>query len=170
TVPGPIALVANPQGTKVAVQSFIPDDGGGISAALSETPLLPSNVVVVVDVATGEIAEVTDDPSIGFFWSPDGEALLVLVPTGGLAEVRPLVWSDGRTRELTAIAPQPSFVSDVLRFFDQYAQSLQLWSPDSSAIALVGAVEGEQGVWVHGVNGGDPVKVADGLWAVWSNG
>ena len=169
TAPGSIALVANQQGTRVAVRSFVPDDQGGISAALSETPALPSNAVVVVDVASGEVSEVISSPSIGFFWSPDGEALLVLEPTGGAAEASVLVWQDGKTRSLSTIVPQTSFVTEVLQFFDQYSQSLQLWSPDSSAVVLVGIVDGEEGIWVQGVETGAPVKVFDGGWAAWSN-
>jgi hypothetical protein len=60
-------------------------------------------------------------------------------------------------------------VDEVLQFFDQYGQSLQLWSPDSAAFALVGAIKGDPGVWVHTIGGGDPVKVYDGSWVSWSN-
>ncbi|MGH8914009.1 MAG: hypothetical protein ACRDZM_05765 [Acidimicrobiia bacterium] len=170
TTPGPIAFVVNPQGTRVAAQSFVPQDEGGISAALSETPALPANRVVVVDVESGELSEVTDDTSIGFFWSPDGQALMVLKPSAqsGLADV--LVWRAGEARVLTTIAPQPLFVRDVLRFFDQYAQSLQLWSPDSSAVALAGVIDDQPGIWVQSIYGGDAVKVFDGSWAAWSHG
>jgi hypothetical protein len=171
SVPGPVAFVSNRQGTRVAVQSFVSEDPPGISAALSETPHLPSNAVVVLEVATGEMLEVTPNPSIGFFWSPDGEALLVLEPRGASSgEMGVLVWKDGEARELSVIAPQPSFVGEVLRFFDQYGQSLQLWSPDSSAFALAGAINGEPGVWVQNIDGDAPVKVFEGDWAVWSNG
>jgi TolB protein len=168
--PGSVALVANPQGTRVAVQAIDVEEPGGITAAVSEIPVLPSNAVAVVDVATGAVAEVTLSPSIGFFWSPDGEALLVLEPTGSAAEVDVKVWADGETRRLFTIAPQPAFVREVLQFFDQYSQSLRLWSPDSSAVVLVGEVGDEQGVWVHDLDQSDPVKVFDGGWAVWSNG
>jgi hypothetical protein len=170
TVPGSIALVANRQGTQVALQSFVPGDEGGISVALTETPALPANAVVVVDAATGTVHEVTDGPSIGLFWSPDGESLLVLEPTGTDAEVDVVVWKEGTSRTLFSIAPQSSFLREVLQFFDQYSQSLQLWSPDSSAVVLVGAVDGDQGIWVQSVESDSPVKVFEGTWAAWSNG
>jgi len=95
---------------------------------------------------------------------------MVLEPTGAAAEVDVQVWAGGETRTLFTIAPQPAFVRDVLQFFDQYSQSLQLWSPDSSAVVLVGEVGDEQGVWVHDLDQSDPVKVFDGGWAAWSNG
>jgi len=170
TATGSIALVANHQGSRVAVQSFVGQDDGGISVALSQTPALPTNAVAVVDVVTGEVSEVTSSPSIGFFWSPDGESLLVLEPTGDGVETEVLVWNDGTTRSLSTITPEPGFVSEVLQFFDQYSQSLRLWSPDSSAVVLVGAIDSQPGIWVQDVASGGPVKVFDGSWAVWSNG
>lgn len=171
TAPGPVAFVTNPQGTRVAVQSFVEEDRPGINATLSETPALPSNSVVILDVASGDVVEVTQSLSVGLFWSPDGEALLVLKPNDdGSGDLDVLMWRGGETTELLSMAPHPAFVEGVLQFFDQYGQSLQIWSPDSSAVALAGAVDNEQGVWVQSVAGGDPVRVFEGSWAAWSNG
>ena len=168
TTPGPVAFVANRQGTRLAVQYFVAGETPGIEAALSEIPELPSNRVVVIDVETGELSEVVDSPSIGLFWSPDGETLLALRPSSNRpGELATLIWRDGESTELSTIAPHPAFVEEVLQFFDQYGQSLQLWSPDSSAFALVGAIEGDSGVWVHPVHG-EPVDVYEGSWASWS--
>jgi hypothetical protein len=114
---------------------------------------------------------VVSSPSIGLFWSPDGESLLVLRPNSSRpGELTALIWRDGGTTEMSAIAPHPAFVEEVLQFFDQYGQSLQLWSPDSSAFALAGAIDGEPGIWVHTIAGGDPVEVGDGSWVSWSSG
>jgi TolB protein len=168
TTSGPVAMVANDDGTKLAVQSFVPEDEQGISAALSETPALPTNRVVVVDVESGELEPVTERLSIGFFWSPDGQSLLILEPReeGETVDVR--VWKDGETTTLTGLVPHPTFARDVLPFFDQYAQSLRLWSPDSAAVVLPGAVDQEIGLWILGVAGGEPIKVSEGSWAAWS--
>jgi hypothetical protein len=172
TVPGPVSFVANRQGTLVAVQSFVGEEEAppGVDVALSETPAIPGNEVVVLDVASGEMTEVLDTPSLGLFWSPNGDSLLVLAPAEGAAEVEVLLWEDGGITEMSRISPHPSLVADVLRFFDQYGQSLQLWSPDSAAFALPGAIDEEPGIWVHLVEGGDPVNVADGSWVSWSAG
>jgi hypothetical protein len=170
TVPGPIAFVANRQGTTVAVQSFVEEETPpGVNAAITETPAIPSNNVVVIDIDSGEMSEVVASASIGLFWSPDGESLLVLSPVeGGAAELATMIWRDGETTELSTISPNPAFVADVLRFFDQYGQSLQLWSPDSAAFALPGAIDDDPGIWVHLVAGGDPVNVHSGSWVSWS--
>ena len=171
TVPGPVAFVANRQGTRVAVQSFVEDEAPpGLNAAITETPAIPSNTVVVIDIDSGEMSEVVASTSIGLFWSPDGESLLVLSPDeGGAAELATIVWRAGEITELSTMSPNPAFVGDVLRFFDQYGQSLQLWSPDSAAYALPGAIDDDAGIWVHLVAGEDPVKVSDGSWVSWSN-
>ncbi|MCI0424714.1 MAG: hypothetical protein L0Z47_02550 [Actinobacteria bacterium] len=166
--PGPVTFVANPAGTKLAAQAFQTDDPEGVGVALVQTQTLPGNSVVVIDVATGEMETVTRRISAGFFWSPDGESLLVLEPELNSATAAVLVWRDGQTGRVGEIGPHPLFVRDVLQFFDQYAQSHRLWAPDSNAVALPGAVDGDPGVWVYRMNGEDPVKVADGSWVMWS--
>jgi hypothetical protein len=170
TVPGPVSFVANPQGTRVAIQSFIEEDEPppGVDVAISETPSVPGNEVVVIDMESGQMSQVVGSPSIGLFWSPDGESLLVLDPSVGAPEIAVLLWRGGEVTELSRIAPHPSLITDVLRFFDQYGQSLQVWSPDSTAFALPGAIDEEPGIWIHLVAGGDPVNVADGSWVAWS--
>jgi hypothetical protein len=171
TVPGPVSFVANRQGTHVAIQSFLDGEEAppGVNVAISETPTIPGNEVVVLEVASGQVMDVVDSSSLGLFWSPDGESLLVLVPVeGGMTELDILVWREGQVTELSRFSPHPSLVTDVLRFFDQYGQSLQVWSPDSSAFVLPGAIDDETGIWVHTIAGGEPVNVADGSWAAWS--
>jgi TolB protein len=168
TTRGQVALVANPQGTRIAVQSYA-DEPSGVSAGVSQTPAIPSGSVVVLDLAAGEVSEVLPDLSVGFFWSPDGEALLVLDPSGAPGEADVLVWRDGETTRQFTMSLQPAFIRDVLQFFDQYSQSLRLWSPDSAAFALAGTVDGEAGIWVHLVGEEAPTRVFDGVWAAWSD-
>jgi Tol biopolymer transport system component len=59
---------------------------------------------------------------------------------------------------------------DLVPFFDQYAQSMTLWSPDGTAFAFPAAVNGEAGIWRQDLSGGDPIRVAGGSWVAWSNG
>ena len=170
TVPGPVSFVANPQGTRVAIQSFAESEAPGINAAVSPIPALPVNRVMVLDMESGELVEAAAGVSVGLFWSPDGEKLLVLrLGIEGTGELTTVLWADGDSTELSSMAPHPLFAQEVLQFFDQYGQSLQLWSPDSAAFALPGAIDGDTGVWVHALGGGDPVNVHDGSWVSWSN-
>ncbi|HLF44456.1 MAG TPA: hypothetical protein VJA46_13170 [Acidimicrobiia bacterium] len=171
TLPGePVFFVANAQGTKIAIESFTAEEGDGSTVALSETAEIGANAVSVLDVTTGEVDVASEDTSVGYFWSPDAESLLLLQLTGQAGEVDVSVWKDGETTLLTTMTPPISFFRDVLQFFNQYAQSLQLWSPDSSQVALAGEIEGEEGVWIIPIDGSEPSLIFDGEWVAWSYG
>ena len=119
--------------------------------------------VDLLDVATGAVTRLTADPVIASWWSPDGRWLATLSPVGGggdrtvqasadtgplrrVAEVvqrRETLLSlkviDADTlqaRLLGAFVPSPLFVAQYLPFFDQYARSHRLWSPDSDALVM----------------------------------
>ncbi len=169
SVPGPVTFVASPDGTRIAIQSFVAGQGG-VSVRMQTTPAVPQGVVAVLDVASGEIDLVAGEPALGFFWSPDGEALLVLVPTAAGDRLEWLLWRGEETTSLGAFLPGVPLLRDVLPFFTQYAQSLRLWSPDSDSFAFVGEIDGEQGVWVQEVDGMPPRRVARGSWVAWSVG
>jgi TolB protein len=168
TAPGPLALVANSTGTRIATQVVTDDSPDAVGVAYVQTPTLPTNKVLVVDLATGEIETITERLSVGFSWSPDGEALLIIEPTTEQGSVALLVWRDGELRRLGVISPHPRFVREVLLFFDQYAQSHSLWSPDSNAVVFPGAVDGDPGIWVYLLNEEEPAKAGEGSWVVWS--
>lgn len=158
-------FVANTQGSRLAVQT---SNGGAIAAALTESPQIPGNAVVVIDLDTGEAHTIADDLSLGFFWAPDGEKLLVLRPSGN--QVEPMVWSsDGSTQDFSAYRPAATMLQDTFPFFPQYAQSVRFWAPDSSAFAYAGAVDGEAGVWVQALVEEPPTRVSDGRWVSWSD-
>ena len=56
TTPGPVAFVVNRQGTRVAIQSIVTgDQPPGINAAVTQTPALPGNAVVVIDAGPAAI-------------------------------------------------------------------------------------------------------------------
>jgi hypothetical protein len=174
TLPGqPVFFVANPQGTKIALESFVvedEEDGDGSTVAFAPTAEIEANSVSILDVATGEVVVASEETSVGYFWSPDGESLLLLQLTGETGEVDVSVWNDGETNLLTTMTPPLSFFREVLQYFNQYAQSLQLWSPDSSSVALAGTIGDEAGIWVIPADGSDPSSVFDGEWVAWSYG
>ena len=170
TVPGePVYFVANPQGTKVAIES-VSDDLDGSTVALAATAEIEANAVSVLDVTTGVVDVASETTSVGYFWSPDGEALLLLQLTGESGEVDVSIWRGGEISLLTTMTLPISFFRDVLQFFDQYAQSLRLWAPDSSAVALPGTIDGETGIWVIPTDGSKPSRVFGGEWVAWSYG
>jgi TolB protein len=165
TVDGPATFLPNHNASLIAVQSLGPE-GNAQSASFQVTPRLPSNRLVVVDVDTGEFTTVTSAPVLAFFWSPVDDQLLVLDIVDG-PQARWSVWTEAGSEELVRFTPEPRFVREFLPFFDQYAQSVSLWSPDGSAIAFPGAIGEQAGIWVQPVDG-EAVFAHEGTWVAWA--
>ena len=154
---GLIAFVVSPDGERIAFQVLEPER------------TLPLSVI---DVATGETVEITDHAIASFFWSPDGERLLYLDPDPDTEQFwyRWGVW-DGTSSWLTRrFVPSLRLAGEYLQFFEQYAQSMSLWSPDGSAFAYPGMSEdGEEGIWIQSARPDRAaVLVADGDFVTWS--
>lgn len=154
---GLVRFVVSPDGERVAFQ------------VLEEQRAQP---LMVVDIATGEAVEITDVPIAAYFWSPDGERLLYLDPDPDEEEFwyRWGVWDGTSSFLLPRFVPSLMLVRDYLQFFEQYAQSMSLWSPDGSAFAYPGMNEdGEEGIWIQAARPDRaPVLVADGDFVAWS--
>jgi hypothetical protein len=165
-VAAPLMFVADPHGRRLAVQAF-GEGQPALSVALQAVPDLSANRVVVFDLGSGAVRTAADGLAVGFFWSPDGERLLILRPADEEGHLEALVWSGDGTRPVATFAPPSSFIRDVLPFFSQYAQSLQPWAPDSASFAFAGRIDGREGIWVVPI-GGEPLLVGAGTWVAWS--
>ena len=88
-------------------------------------------------------AVVERDTVVAFFWSPDGTKLayVTLNPPNGLLRWNMLEVATGSRWPLTEFAPSLDQLV-VFRYFDQYARSHSLWSPDSAALVFSGALPG----------------------------
>ena len=154
---GLVRFVVSPDGRRIAFQ------------VLERERALPLSVI---DVRTGKTVEIADGITGGFFWSPGGERLLYLTPDPDEEQFwyRWGVW-DGRSSFTTPrFLPSLLVVQEYLPFFEQYAQSMSLWSPDGSAFVYPGENEaGERGIWVQSAEPDRaPVLVADGTFVAWS--
>lgn len=131
----------------------------------------------VLDARTGNKLLAVTDPTLAFVWSPDGSRLAyaVLDP-----EEEWLVWKvagleGSEPRELVRFLPtQEMFIW--LSYFDQYAHSHGVWSPDGSHLVFAGripepdgAVRSQDQVIVLDAEGlSEPKVIAEGTVAFWS--
>ena len=156
--PDGLVFVASPDGSRIAYQMIDATN--------------PAGPLMVLDVASGEEAQLVDHLVAAFFWSPDGRRLLYLDPTPTPERFfyRWGVWDGETAFETQRFVPSLLMVGDYLPFFEQYAQSMRLWSPDSEAFAYAGMNEaGETGIWVQEARRDRaPVLVSDGELVTWS--
>jgi hypothetical protein len=179
-----IAFVLSPQGERVAFAR--PDRQSGM--------LYTS--VTVMDLDTREQRNVARGQIAAFFWSPDGGKLAVLSldensrrpqgqgafipilhadrPPAQSSSVR-LIWSivnlaAGSAEDAPPFRPTDSFLL-LIPYFDQYAQSLSLWSPDSRYLILADLDQDERAAIrvLDTVQPKQPARwLAEGSFAAWS--
>ncbi len=166
----PIQFVVSPDGTQVAYRGF------DAAAAIGEEPPL-----LVLDIASGETSVVLESDAVAWEWSPDSQRLAVLTTAASLAgggiseigivpaqteeDVTGFQWAfwtaEGQAPGFYGATPahEPSSleVTSYLPFFEQYAQSHNRWSPDSSAFAFAGTLTSPDGEMFSGIY----VQIAD---------
>ncbi len=94
----------------------------------------------LVDYQTREEVQLSDDPALAFYWSPDGSKVAYVTQSDGaegslrfcVVEVE-----SGRKTYLADFVPSQEQLIHFM-FFDQYAQSHPVWSPDSNSILVCG--------------------------------
>ncbi len=146
----------------------------------------------LLDVASGEDRVLSQRPTLGFFWSPDGARLAVFSPaSASAAEAFPGVVAvtentttpyalyslDPRTgagRALLLFEATPQF-DEILRRFDRYSRGLTIWSPDSLRLVvpvlLNGGSQGSTGfvLEMEATGSVNPRVISvGGVMAVWS--
>jgi TolB protein len=172
---GTIRFQLNPAGTQVAYQ-VLPESGGGSSSnvAFPQTtapvtvPQAAPNQLVVLDIASRTLTTIRPTPTSAFVWSPNS-ARLAYLTAEATDTYRWHFWSTQNTVDGTAYVPTLEFLRGPVALFDQYAQSVRWWSPDSAAFVYAGRAGPRTGIWVQQPQTGvAPVFVGDGDSAVWS--
>jgi TolB protein len=124
-----------------------------------------------VELATLGTRELSAAPVLAFFWSPDGSKLAYLAADASSAALRLrwYTWDGERSQSFASVVPTRTYLQSYLAFFDQYAQSTSMWSPDSTAFAYA-AVDPEtgSGIWVQHMEEAEPVRVGRGVYVAWS--
>ena len=140
-----------------------------VSALAQALPTINSGVLTVIDLEEDSFTSVTSEPTPLFQWDRAGERLLYVTfvndPTPALVWH---VWVDGEVTDFEPFVPDPSWFATVAPFFDQYAQSVSLWSPDGTAFAYPALVEGEGRILVQHLDETVPLDIAAGNWVTWS--
>ncbi len=170
---GPVEFVLSPDRTRVAYRE--PGQAASVSG-VSLTQLNAAGGLTVVELASGKATQVTGSAPIAFEWGPDSRHLAWLEP--GISAIQPRVrWNfwDGEDTTPSALFQLTTAARErYLPFFEQFAQSVTGWSPDSSAFAFAGRLDGAtddtDAIWVQllEADGAPPVRVADGDVVIWS--
>ncbi len=121
-----------------------------------------------------------EEEHLAFFWSPDGDriAWVGVDPATREMELSVSPVDGGEARRLFRFSPTGEFFT-YLSFFDQYAYSHSLWSPDGSALVVAGNEGPETGrrngsgpsggrIYVVDAVTGEARRIASGRMAVWS--
>ncbi len=102
----------------------------------------------LVDYETREEVQLSDDPALAFYWSPDGSKAAYVTQSDGAEGSLRFGVVEVESGELTYLSDFTPSQEQLIHFmfFDQYAQSHPVWSPDSSALLVCGQ-PGYQLIW-----------------------
>lgn len=91
------------------------------------------------DLATGELRSLSERSANAVCWAPDGESLFAFEPMPGTTQIDLSRYdlANGHAKRLARFQPSAEFAS-MLAFFDQFAQSHQIISPDGRWITFSG--------------------------------
>jgi len=193
-------LVMNTDGKVESLASFeggiafgLAPDGQQAAYTISTPDSFLYRGLTVVDLTQHSSQNLYRGDLLGFFWSPDGRKIAFLTGAlvepssigraGGLAapplqqtrRTLQLTWhvidlASGQTIDLSTFEPTEAFVY-LLTYFDQFSQSIAVWSPDSRALVYTGTpLVGGRGVYVVETQQpkSAPRFVGAGDFAIWS--
>lgn len=167
-------------------------------SGIDERPLLGfQGPLRLLDATSGETGVLSPQFVLAFFWSPDGRRIAYVTLTGfddgqqaaswraplarrskGAAQhgsVQLTLWvadvDSGRSTQLLTFRPTQIYLTQFLPFFDQYALSHRVWSPDGTELVLPigGDPPAGDGIYVVPVTGGNARRVPGGDIAFWSS-
>jgi TolB protein len=148
----------------------------------------------LVDPRTGSNVALSGQDVLAFFWSPDGRTIAYFSlprdfgdarvaaagketfrarPQRQHAGLRLQLWAvdvaSGQQRRLAEFTPTAVFLGQFLPYFDQYALSHRIWSPDSNAIVFPVFEDGRSQIAVAPLSQEGVALIADGASAFWSH-
>lgn len=167
-VDGPVGFVAS--GDLVAVQATERPDAGSIAAGLrtQAIPTIPGGKLVVLDGSTGTLHTVSNELALLYQWSQSGESLLYATLADEPLSLEWHIWSIAETSTTDSFVLQPPWFQNLVPFFDQYAQSVQLWSSSGDYIGYPAVVDAEPVVVIEPIDGSEPTIISGATWAAWA--
>ena len=132
--------------------------------------------LVVFDADALETRLISTLEIAAFFWSPDGSKLAYVSIDRATATISWYVNDrlGNAERKLADFVPSREQIFTMFSFFDQYAYSNSLWSPDSRSLVYAGREPSSNGsgadtIFVLPVDGSAPARaIAPGSLAFWS--
>ena len=127
------AFLWSPDGSHLAVA----DDARPVR--YGNTPILVYRRFRMLDSATFSEKALVQENVLSYFWSPDGTKVALVTIASAEGELRWMLLdtATGSTIRLVDFTPSRDQLT-MFQFFDQYAYSHLLWSPDSRFIVFAG--------------------------------
>lgn len=148
-------------------------DGRSLAYVLSPSQIGATTFgpLYVADVDTLATRELSTEPVWAYFWSPDGTKLAwvseIWQDTG--PALHWTVWDGTKKQSYPAFIPSRTYLQRFLYFSDQFAQSMQVWSPQSDALVYAARMPGRRSVIaVQALDEAEPQIIAPGIFAAWS--
>ena len=111
---------------------------------ISDNPLWSIETWLLFSESAQADTVLIQDNVIAYFWSPDGSRLAYVAPsrTEGALRWTVVNAADGERWPLVDFIPSRDQLT-MFQFFDQYAYSHSLWSPDSRSLVFAGRLADE---------------------------
>lgn len=177
---GTLVLSMSPTGQEIAFISPIEADAENFVGPLQ-----------LMDSATGQTTLISQQNVAAFFWSPNGRYIAAFIPQtifgndiNAAKHVPPLAkptqqslptlnlvifdTETGEGRQILTFQPTLTFLSQFMPYFDQYALSHRIWSPNSQSIVLPILEDGRSHIYIIPINGSPKQFLATGSMSSWS--
>ncbi|MEM8707245.1 MAG: hypothetical protein AAGE98_12360 [Actinomycetota bacterium] len=159
-VGGAAGFTVSPDGTRLFLTHDGPDVERSDDIEISLRPVqetLAASEVVLLE--SGRRIGINDELTVWAEWAPDGSAVAMLQIGAESSDWR--VFDENGVRDLGEMVSTPTFFRNYVFFSWQFVESPRIWAPDADAIVYAAIEDGEQGIFLHPLDG-ERVRVGNG--------